>query len=450
MFAVIPSGGRYKVDSIQIVFLIAAVSLVVLFAIPTLFFFEKWPIYVIGLIFAVYLLECLPIASGVLSITAAGISVYLMDLVTLLLLVLSAPFLLHRLFSGLCRNDSLFVILMVFTLCLSLSYILGVKQFGVQGATNEFRSYLYLIAVVVYVSTLRMDQALWDSIVRIWFWVATCLLLIAIIGFSDGNLSRSDRPLGSYETLFILCAGILAVLVHAEGRLPLKYLPLLLLFFPMVVILQHRSVWVVALFAMILVFWLLPKVRSLVKWGLVGMLVFGSIGGVVFGSGLWDALQDSSQEALNTRTDKNTSTFVWRFMGWKELLTGHQMDSLKEKALGNTFGSGWERTMVTGNGVIIPVNVSPHSFYVQSLLRCGAVGLIAFLQLNFRLVQQSFKWSRVYPQEGGSMRCIAILIIATMCFYLVYGAHYTHGILFGSGIAWCRIRQAVHLEETGT
>lgn len=436
-------------DSIQIVFLIAAISLLVLFALPTLFFFEKRPIYVIGLIFAVYLLECLPIASGARSITAAGISVFPMDLVALLLLVLSAPFLLHRLFSGLCRNDSLFVILMVFTLCLSLSYILGLKQFGVQAATNEFRSYLYLIAVAVYVSTLRMDQALWDSIVRIWFWVSTCLLLIAMIGFSDGNLSRSDRPLGAEETLFILCAGILAVFVYAEGRLPLKYLPLLLLFIPMVVVLQHRSVWVVALLAMILVFWLLPKVRgSLVKWGLVGTLVFGSIGGVVFGPDLLDALQESSQEAVNTRTNKNTSTFVWRLMGWKELLSGHQMDSLKKKAFGNTFGSGWERTMVTNNGVIIPVNVSPHSFYVQSLLRCGVVGLIAFLQLNFRLIQQSFKWSRAYPQEGGSMRCIAILIIATMCFYLVYGAHYTHGILFGSAIAWCRIRPAVHLEET--
>ena len=216
-------------NSIQIVFLFVVISLVVMFALTTLFFFEKKPIYEIGLIFALYLLGCLAIGSRVLSSTAAGISVYLMDLVALLLLFLSAPFSLHRLFSGLFRNDSLFVILMVFTLCMSLSYILRVKQFGVQGATN----------------------------------------------------------------------------------------------------------------------------------------------------------------------------------------------------------------------------VSPHSFYVQSLIRCGAVSLIYFFLLKFILIQQPFKWLRVYLQKGELMRSILVLIIVGILFILVYEAHYTHGILFGSGIVWCRIRQAVHLKEAG-
>jgi hypothetical protein len=216
-------------DSIQIVFSFVVNSLVVMFALTTLFFFKKKPIYVIGLIFALYLLGCLLIGSRVLSITAAGISIYLMDLVALLLLFLSAPFSLHLFFSGLVRNDSLFVILMVFTLCLSLSYILGMKQFGVQGATN----------------------------------------------------------------------------------------------------------------------------------------------------------------------------------------------------------------------------VSPHSFYVQSLLRCGAVGLIAFVSLDFRLIQQSFKWSLVYLQRGELMRFTLVLIVVKIFYSLVFGANYTHSILFGTGIEWCRIRQTVHLEEAG-
>ena len=178
-------------DSIQIVFLFVVISSVIMFALTTLFFFEKNPIYVIGLIFGLYLLGCLPIVSS----TAADISVYLM----------------------------------VFTLCLSLSYILGVKQFGVQGATN----------------------------------------------------------------------------------------------------------------------------------------------------------------------------------------------------------------------------VSPLIFYVQSLIRCAAVGLIAFFSLNFIYIQQPFKWLRVYLQKGESMRCILVLIIVGILFSLVTGVHYTHGILFVSGIVWCRIRQVVHLEEAG-
>ena len=190
-------------DSIQIVFLFVVISLVVMFVLTILFFFEKKPIYVIRLIFALYLLGCLPIGSRALSSTAAGISVYLMDLVALLLLFLSAPFSLHRLFSGLFRNDLLFVILMVFTLCLRLSYVVGVKQFGVQEVTN----------------------------------------------------------------------------------------------------------------------------------------------------------------------------------------------------------------------------VSPHSFYVQSLIRCGAVSLISFFSLNFILIQQPFKWLRVYLQKGESMSFILVLIIVGILFSLVYGAH---------------------------
>ena len=73
-----------------------------------------------------------------------GINITVVDVIGPLLLCLTFPFVFARLRDGCGRHDLLLLLLLLWSCVLGLNYILGLRAFGVQVATNEFRSYFYI------------------------------------------------------------------------------------------------------------------------------------------------------------------------------------------------------------------------------------------------------------------------------------------------------------------
>ena len=418
--------------------LLALGCLLVVAGIPLIRFMEgkpDVPIWIIVLIFigsSLFHDDRLPIVNlGVLSINP-------LDVAAPILFALAFPFVFFRLRDGFGKKDLALLMLLVWSGILLFNYVLGLREFGLQVATNEFRGYFYIICVSLYVASLRI-VGLWYRIEYMFIFGTLCLLIVILIGFTGADFSRTGRPVGSAQALFVLQSLLIGIFIYDRGHLKRYLVPLFAALVPILIILQHRSIWVVMLCSLGLVLWLLPLRRAeLIQWGMAGMLVLGGLFGVIFGAKLVAAVAGSYEEAVSVNTTRGTSTFAWRMQGWHSLLTGKQMNTVGQILLGNSFGAGWERKALASDGVLILRTESPHNFYVQTILRSGMIGLTAFLILHVTLIRGLLRSARTSTQWRSIYLCLVVLVISQMIYYIPYGSDFIQAILLGAAIGWVR------------
>ena len=269
-------------------------------------------------------------------------------------------------------------------------------------------------------------------------------------GLWTAALHVSSRPVGSSLALLILQALLIAIFMHQRGQLRLWLIPLVVALLPLVIVLQHRSVWIVAIIALALVLCLLPSLRTaLIQWGVIGTAVCGGLCALVFGATLLESLAESYNDAAASSLDPSgadgsSTTFSWRVQGWTALLTGEQMDSARERIIGNPFGTGWDRIMLTGDGDKQLRSESPHNLYVQTLLRGGALGLVAFVALHGMLLRGLLRRAKLDAAARPFLLCMAVLLASQLVYYLVYGSDYIQAIFLGSAIGWLRHSETGH------
>ena len=360
------------------------------------------------------------------------INVNIFDPFSVLLLALSFPTLYAKVLRGFTKNDVPLLLFLAWYVILGVNLLLGVKTYGLQTAINEFRVYLYIIATFAFVSSLNVNRLL-PELSKMWMYTAACLMLAAVFGYADGNLTREDRPLDSHPTYFLLQAGIIGLFLWRAHCLRPALYPVALACFPFIVLLQHRSVWAVTLFSVVIIFLFMPELRSmLLKVGAVAAVVFGTLAFAFFGEAISGAISTSYKEAVNV-DNVGSNTLFWRFEGWKNLLSGEQMDSPREILLGNSFGRGWEREVTTSSGESIKKNVTPHNYYIQNLLRSGVLGTCVWLASIFLIL----KGLIVMPKSGDYFQnanlCLFILIASQLVFLTVYGWDQFMAILLAVG-----------------
>jgi hypothetical protein len=183
-----------------------------------------------------------------------------------------------------------------------------------------------------------------------------------------------------------------------------------------VILLQHRTVWVVVA-AMAVAGWALRPARpgqrilsgafGVTALGLAALAfyvgAFGNVGGT---------LAASAEEARSTH-----STLTWRVMGWQDLLDKPR--SVVEWLIGTPFGAGYERYV---NGTL--VEFSPHDYYLHVGMRLGVMGL-ALLVAAYTLI-----WWRL-PRDSPSSLPLRVLIVGQLVFFVAYPAFLDQGVLLG-------------------
>jgi O-antigen ligase len=369
-----------------------------------------------------------------LSIDLSGVRIGPSDLLVVVLLTAAV--------ARLLRIDRLTPaqrLLLLFGVLVVWAIVRGAAAFGIPPTVNEARKFLVFLASALYFSTAEVRPQLLDRIIRMWIALAVGLCALTLFrwtldvsaltgGSNEGG--GSLRVIPAAGALFIAQAALLAFPMVADRSRPLlRWLAPVLLAF--VVLLQHRTVWVIAAVG---VLYLLFRERALAGRALTVLAVaVALLAGLVFtvfaehDDDIGDQLSQSAQ---------STATFEWRVDGWMALVAEGGPEGVDEVLTGQPFGGGWERTMANGN----VVDVSPHSFYVEPYLRVGAVGLGALLLLYAVALRRTAAKPSGGDDGAGHPRLVNANVLHTviavqLLFFITYTPDAVQALLLGLGLA---------------
>ncbi|MEU2745309.1 O-antigen ligase family protein [Streptomyces collinus] len=341
------------------------------------------------------------------------------------------------------------------------STLRGAAAFGLQAAGNDSRTYFWhFLAITLYLATAPLSASLSRIVPRAWLATAAAYALLSVAGWADRGLHAANahlavdgvtvdsRPVPAAAALVLAQAAMLLLAPGASAppaagvpdrggtasglRVKGRHLTAFV-FLVLVVLLQHRTVWV-ATAMMGLAWWVLRPARGGQRFAsagagtlalcLVALLyaagAFGAIGG---------SLTDSFKETQGTR-----STFAWRMLGWQDLLEAPR--TFVQWLIGAPFGSGYERFI--GGGL---VTVSPHDYYLHIMLRLGLVGLLALLVVYVQT------WRRLV-RGGTATLALRVVMVGQLVLFVSYSAFPEQAVLLGFCLWQARLWSADGLLPT--
>lgn len=267
-------------------------------------------------------------------------------------------------------------------------FMLGLVRQGT-AAGVEFRPIFQVCAAALYMATFRHDEAGTGRLVRVPMVLAAALVLLALLRWGDqladfsglawGRLVGANpwRVLDADQALLLLLVWLWLFVEWSRDRvrgMGLLAMPALL---AILVLLQHRTVWVCAVVAVLLLGAVDRGIRAatLQRGAPTLVAVLAGVALLAAWGGLDEpitALGGSVQEALAQRR----STFTWRLQSWSELVGSWRHGGPLVWLFGQPYGAGWHRYLLD---LRASTDYSPHSFYVHTLLRGGLVGVALWL-----------------------------------------------------------------------
>ncbi len=314
----------------------------------------------------------------------------------------------------------------------------GTGPFGIPAAVNEARQFLWFTGSALYFATVEPRRELLDRIGRLWLAAAVMLAVIALIrwvgntaGLSGGFFGRDDdlRVLPAAMTLIISQAAMLSFpfIVDRTAGWRRYLAPGLLV---LIVVLQHRTVWVVTAVGALL---LCRRERAIARRAVTLLLSV-----IVLFTALAFALFDDAEIQLTDQlatSAQSTATFEWRLEGWRALLTDTGPEGVEEVVAGKPFGSGYERTLP--NGRTVSGHISPHNYYVEAVLRVGVAGLLLLVLIYAIALRGTSAVSRSGSVGAGLLTptVLHVMIAVQLVFYVTYAPDMSQAMLLGLGCA---------------
>lgn len=317
------------------------------------------------------------------------------------------------------------------------SILRGVPSFGIPAAINEARETLYFICAALLGSFAPVDAAARRRLMQGWILLAAGIAGVAVMrwGIVFAGLPflgpwyepefAGLRVLSSNGTLVITIGYLMLLPRFLTGRSTSLERLLAGGFGVVVLLLQHRSVWVVLFVGTAFMVW--EYRRNLSRGIVMGAgLALGVLG--LLSMAFLD-LSELSDDASQSDAASNT-TWEWRVSGWGDLIA-HGPDNAFEILAGVPYGTGWERSVSAG----FDVDVAPHNFYLEMALRIGLVGVglivVAGVQSARRL-----RGHELERDDGYLNAATMIVVLAIQAVYSVpYNLGMEQGLLFGLAIA---------------
>lgn len=325
--------------------------------------------------------------------------------------------------------------LYLFGLCIISSFILGIFTLNIFETGVEFRPFFYFLVGTLYFTAFRINKDEWKMIYTIWVSFSTVLFLVASIrwvllrfGILLGDLSTGVdgiiRVLNAGQALFLAQAFILIFSNNLKRSNPSKMFYLLsMCFFSMVVLLQHRSVWVATFVGIIILLLLERNLRTKILLSLgYGTIIGGLLVILLYGKNISSVLLSISASAVDPFSGQNTTT--WRIESWQILLS--QVSGIKEYLFGTPMGTGYWRVLDN-----VEIGYAPHNFYVQVFLRTGLFGILFMFRL-YQVIQKSLLVDKEsYDNSPITRNTFFILIIMQLIYYIPYSPSYEQSIVLG-------------------
>ncbi len=321
-------------------------------------------------------------------------------------------------------------LLLVYCAIVGISYLRGTMTFGLQTATNSFRPVYYFLSVILYFSTCTFGRHELRNIMYVWFAGTGILVVLAIARWSaiimPSFLDFISVPSG--RSLRVLHAGLALLLAQSLLILLLNRRPQWSVQIPMIatviltitiLILQHRTVWVILIVTGALVIWKKPTLRSRVSMvAAFVLLLLLVLSLTIVGPQIFSALKISATSATGSQ-----STFTWRIEGWRALFS-HM--SATDYFFGMPFGEPYFLKEIHERG-----NVSPHSQYVSTIARVGLPGLLLFVGLYLRTLGKLAKHSFPTGTPYLSSSILWFLLIGQLVYGIAYSLPFSQGIFLG-------------------
>jgi hypothetical protein len=378
----------------------------------------------IWVVLGLYLFEVITISTDGINL---GVQIYPADIVFVFLF--SATLFRLLLFGLVWKVDK--ALLTLSTLIL-FSLIRGMASYGIKTAGMESRVVFDFMVSTLYFSTCRINRAFLAKLCDLWLgtcvvllaltvfrWIAVALNLSFVAQFADIVGETPMRVVTAAVAFFLATGFLMSFYLESSKKGPLWQRKLLYYTGPAVLLLQHRTVWVLLIVSFAWMSWRDRRFRKWLPIGIASMAVIGTIMvAVVFGSkgGVNTYLMDSAT---------NDTTIIWRLAGWIQLLAGFFASGVVALFVGNPFGAGWTRML--GGSL---VNAVPHDYYVEILLRTGFLGLFVLL-LVYRSAMRKPRTVNPYP----GWRFWTVAMIAQLIYNVTYGLGYEQGIILGIVIA---------------
>jgi hypothetical protein len=361
-----------------------------------------------------------PIESSV-----SGIAVNALDVVSVAFLIVA----LVRLLQG-ELSEMVAVAILALIALIAVHIVRGaLTDISLAAAINSSRQWIYLAAGLAYAATSRgLSQR---AVTRVFVGFALALSVFATVRLLvgpglpsaanevkvDGVAVAEERPINAAAASLVLVALIILIGTRRAGR-GLGVLAALLLA-AMILLLQHRTVWAAAVGACLVGYFAwarsaLPRSERAVLASSGGLVLLIPL--VAAGFAASGVLRESLLSAWGLR-----STFQWRTTTWRTLLEQHHSPS--DLLLGRPAGSVFEHEVVG-----VTANVSPHSLYVDGLLRFGALAVVILVALGVIVLRRRDVAARAL---GFSPAAVVALLVALALFGIAYSFNIVHGLLLG-------------------
>jgi hypothetical protein len=323
-------------------------------------------------------------------------------------------------FSRALGKPGLFRVLgLCFILVFAFSLIRGMLLFGVVSASNEGRSYVGELLSLLYFATIPTAECTIKNFVKAYLIFGSVLVGIAILHYLGLNVGASYKPLvdsvgdidknralgaAAAEPIALCFIFSIGWITHRQSPRFFAFLPVV--FGGMVVLLQHRTIWVALLICALS--------APFIDRAMAGRLIpVGILAGILaFSLALW--VYGTNSSATNQFEDSSTNLGTWgyRVETWNGLLFDDDETFLSVLA-GKPVGTpALHYDASEGMYVEMP----PHSEYVSLYLRFGVFGLTLFLIFLLRpvflLSTQRFRHSSLLFPSSSSWCLVAIAIIA--------------------------------------
>lgn len=338
---------------------------------------------------------------------------------------------------------------LIFCVLVVTSLLAGLVVNG-SAAGVQARPYFYFIATGLYAMSFPMDnQRIRQTLNAL---VVVALVLVVLTGYrwivyytpipdllpwgGTYNIDGPIRVIKSNEALIIAEALIGGLFFAAESS-SLRFAQMASpVFMGVTIALQHRSVWLATLVAVLVRFLIVRSKKAssvsqlILLLGIAAITVIPMVASDKL-AGVTEQVGISAQRAL-----QGTDTTGERLNNWKAVIRQWYQGGPKSIAIGMGFGADNSRYVEnTGAFGVHKASYYAHNMYVQTLFNTGLVGLIALLTTFIFVMRGLYQLNSSEETDIGA-QFLLVLMMMQIAYYVPYGTDYLQSLLFGASLSY--------------
>ncbi|MBJ7323343.1 MAG: O-antigen ligase family protein [Rhodococcus sp.] len=284
--------------------------------------------------------------------------------------------------------------LQLFIFTLAISAVRGISNLGLASPLNELRPWIYILCVTTWTYAVMKSNT--NAVGWFETWLICCgiavstvgLINTAIYGFGGATSSQKDvggaileagRPISSGQAVAVAAAAVICLWKWHTSRNK-WHLSLAVVFALVVLLAQHRSVWIAAAASILVTIFFLKTSQRISTLAILATVVLCG----------WIVLlyfEESQAVQIFSSSAEDSRTYDGRVYDWRVLIENSFAGGPHTVLFGAPSGSGWLRYREDG----LRIGYIPHNWFVATYLRVGVIGLTAMFAVVVSLIARGWK-----------------------------------------------------------